>query len=191
MKSPLLAAAALAATLCTALPAQAVVVNIDATKYGFGFPTDPAPVVGQIITPISNGTGGTLNQLTLAAGPYTITNATGLPGADPGFIGWNFSGGWVWSVVIADDATHQVVFYADAGGVQGSQAAIAAQPDVQAFSSSFTLTQATTLDLMIRDYYLPDNAGGVAVSITSAVPEPVSLALMLGGVATLVLRRRR
>ena len=36
---------------------------------------------------------------------------------------------------------------------------------------------------MIRDYYLPDNAGGVAVFIQpqgGAVPEPGSLALLLG-----------
>lgn len=179
------------AALLLAASAHADVINIDATLYGYNFPTDPAPVVGQVITPFSNAAGGVLNQLTLGPGTYNIGNASGMAGADPGFTGWNFSGGWVWSVVIADDATHQVVYYADRGGVQGTQAAIAAQPDVQAFSDSFTLAQTTTLDFMVRDYYLPDNAGGIAVNISSAVPEPASALLMLGGVAALVLRRRR
>lgn len=183
MKLPLLAVALLAGT------AHAQVVNIDATRYGFAFPTDPAPVVGQVITPITSPGGDPLLQLTLGAGTYDITNATGLPGANPAFTGWNFSGGWVWSVVIADDATHKVVYYADRGGVQGSQAALAAQPDVQAFHDTFTLTQTTTLDFMIRDYYLPDNAGGVAVSI-AAVPEASSTALLALGLLALGLRLR-
>lgn len=175
MKLPLLAMAALAGTV------QAQVLNIDATRYGFAFPTDPAPVVGQVITPITNPGNAPLLQLTLGPGTYDISNATGLPGADPAFTGWNFSGGWVWSVVVADDATHQVVYYADRGGVQPSQAGIAAQADVQAFHDSFTLAHATTLDFMIRDYYLPDNAGGIAVLIAPAVPEvPVPMLLTLG-----------
>ncbi|WP_422017865.1 hypothetical protein [Roseateles sp.] len=169
--------------------AHAQVVNIDATRYGFAFPTDPAPVVGQVITPITNPGGDALLQLTLGPGTYGISNATGLAGANPAFTGWNFSGGWVWSVVIADDTTHQVVYYADRGGVQGSQAAIAAQADVQSFHDTFTLAQATTLDFMIRDYYLPDNAGGVAVNI-SAVPEAPSTALLALGLLVLALRRR-
>ena len=34
------------------------IVNVDATLYGFDFPTDPAPVVGQNITPFSLAPGG-------------------------------------------------------------------------------------------------------------------------------------
>ncbi len=177
-----------AAGVLVAGAAQAVVVNVDATLHGYAYPTDPAPVAGQVITPF-NATGGPLNQLTLDAGTYDISNATGMAGANPGFTGWNFSGGWVWSVVIANDANHQVVFYGDAGGVQTSQAAIAAQPDVQTFHGSFTLAQTTTLDFMVRDYYLPDNAGGYAVRITP-VPEPAAAWLLLSGLATLSLRCR-
>lgn len=183
MRFPLVTLALLAGA------AHAQVVNIDARQYGYAFPTDPAPIVGQVVTPISNAPGGSLLQLTLGPGTYEIRNATGLPGADPGFIGWNYSSGWVWSVVIADDATHQVVYYADRGGLQGSQAAIAAQPDVQGFHDVFVLTQATTLDFMIRDYFLQDNAGGVAVNI-SAVPEAPVPALLALGLAAIGARLR-
>jgi len=174
MKLPLLALAALAGA------AQAQVLNIDATRYGFAFPTDPAPVVGQIITPITNPGGEPLLQLTLGPGTYDISNATSLAGANPAFTGWNYSGGWVWSIVVADDATHNVVYYADRGGVQGSQAAIAAQADVQAFHDSFTLAQTTTLDFMVRDYYLPDNAGGIAVLLAPVPEVPAPTLFMLG-----------
>ena len=183
MKLPLITLAALAGT------AQAQILNIDARQYGFAFPTDPAPVVGQLITPITNPPGGALLQLTLGPGTYEISNATGLPGANPAFTGWNYSSGWVWSIVIADDATKRVVYYADRGGVQGTQAAIAAQPDVQNFRDVFVLTQTTTLDFMIRDYYLPDNFGGVAVNI-SAVPEMPVAALMALGMVVIAWRRR-
>lgn len=184
MKLTLPALALLAGT------AHATVINIDARQYGFAFPTDPAPVVGQVITPITNPAGGSLLQLTLDPGVYRISNATGMVGADPSFTGWNFSGGWVWSVVVADATTHQVVYYADRGGVQGSQAGIAAQPDVQSFQDLFILTQPTTLDFMIRDYYLPDNAGGVAVDV-SPVPELPVPALLALGLAGVGLWRRR
>lgn len=185
-------AAVIAALFCYAQAHADVIVNIDARQSGFEYPggggSDPAPVPGQVITPI-----GTLNQQTFAAGSYTITNATGLAGANPSFTGWQFNGGasWVWNFVIADDATHQVVFYADAGGIQSSQAAIAAQPDVQSFSGTFSLASSTTLDFMVRDFFLGDNAGGVALDITSAVPEPGTLALLASGLGGLGLRRKR
>ena len=93
---------------------------------------------------------------------------------------------------MSDAATNQVVYYADRGGVQGTQASIAAQPDVQSFQDTFVLTQATTLNFMIRDYYLPDNAGGVAVdvSLISSVPDAPTPALLALGLAAMGLRLR-
>ena len=40
-----------------------------------------------------------------------------MAGANPDFTGWRFNSApnWVWGVVIADDATRQVVNYTDAG----------------------------------------------------------------------------
>lgn len=198
---------ALAATACLTLAslAQAAVVNINGTGTGFAFPTDPAPVVGQVITPISNLPGGALNQLTLGPGTYRIQNAFAqqAAGADPGFSGWRFNDGanWVWNFVIADDASHQVVFYGQAGdafggGVYSTQAGIAAQQDVIDYSAFFTLAQTTTLDFMVRDYYLLDNAGGVSLLITEpgvsqGVPEPTPTALLLAALAAAALARRK
>ncbi|MGZ8248022.1 MAG: YDG domain-containing protein [Methylomagnum sp.] len=145
------------------------IVNIDATKYGFAFPTDPAPVPGQVISPITNPTGGALNRLTLPAGTYTVSNGTGRSGANGSYTAWRIDGGanWVWNFVVADDATHQVVVYGEAGSTQSTQAAVAAQPAVQNFATTFTLPTATTLDFMVRDYGLTDNAGGVALNIST------------------------
>jgi hypothetical protein len=39
----------------------------------------------------------------------------------------------------------------------------------------------TKLDFFTIDYYLPDNAGGVALDISAAAPEPASWALLVGG----------
>lgn len=152
--------------------AHGVVVNIDATRYGFAAPTDPAPVVGRPITPITNPPGQPLLQLTLPAGRYRVSNASGLPGANSGFTGWRYNAGanWVWNFVISDNTTGLVVYYADRGMIQPTQEAIASQPDVIAFRDTFTLSAATTLNFMIRDYFLDDNAGGMALQIEVAPP---------------------
>jgi len=174
-----------------------VIVNIDATKYGFAFPTDPAPVPGQLISPFSLAPGGVLNQLSLGAGNYTITNATGLAGATPTFTGWRFNSAnnWVWNFIISDAVTNRVVLYGEAGGLKSSQSLIAAQSSVQNFSTTFTLATPKTLNFMIRDYILSDNAGGVALNISStaaAVPEPNSMALLaIGALMGMVVRRFR
>lgn len=142
-----------------------IVVNVDATRYGFAFPTDPAPVPGQIVTPITNPSGLPRNQVTLGPGRYRVSNATGRPGANPAFTAWNFSGGWVWSIVLANDATGAVLAYTDAPALFSTQAQAAASPLVAAVSTTFTLSTTTTVDFFIRDYFLPDNQGGVAVLI--------------------------
>ena len=148
--------------------AISTVVNIDAQWYGYQFPTDPAPHVGQVLQPLTSAPGGGFNELTLAAGTYRVRNATGMPGADPSFTGWRFNGrdNWVWSVVITK-ASGECVFYTDAGGVQSTQAAIAAQPDVPTAGGTFTLDEDGIVRFMIRDYGLSDNAGGVAVVVTT------------------------
>ncbi len=194
---PLLLTAAMS---CLAVPAfsQTTVVNVDATLYGYGYPTDPAPTVGQVIAPFSLTPTGSLLQLVLGAGTYSVGNATGMTGANPTFTGWRYNGdpNWVWNFVLANASTDAVIFYGEAGGIQGSQSGIASDPAVQDFSGTFTLAAPTTVDFMIRDYYLPDNAGGVALAITpvTTTPEPESLALIGTGLVPLLgmeVRRRR
>ncbi|MBI5418085.1 PEP-CTERM sorting domain-containing protein [Candidatus Poribacteria bacterium] len=69
---------------------------------------------------------------------------------------------------------------------------IANHPGVQNFSRTFTLNNTTTLDFMIRDYYLPDNAGGVALNIHAA-PEPSTFILFIigGGLVGMVTYKRK
>lgn len=170
----------------------ATVINIDATLYGYLFPTDPAPVTGQIISPFS--TSGHLNQITLSAGTYAVTNAIGLPGADPDLTATRFNSGenWAWNFIIANDSDKSVILYGEAGGIASSKSGIANQLSVQNFSSTFHLSTTTTLDFMIRDYYLADNAGGVALNIT-AVPEPKTSSMLAAGLGLLgfMVHRRR
>lgn len=170
----------------------ATVINIDATLYGYLFPTDPAPVTGQVISPFS--TSGPLNQITLSAGTYAVTNAIGLPGADSDLTATRFNSGenWAWNFIIANDSDKSVILYGEAGGIASSKSGIANQLSVQNFSSTFHLSTTTTLDFMIRDYYLADNAGGVALNIT-AVPEPKTFSMLAAGLGLLgfMVHRRR
>jgi hypothetical protein len=173
------------ALLAAAAGAQAQIINIDAT-HGFtydGGGSDPAPQPGQHLNLI-----GTPPQLTLGAGTYTITNAAGLPGALFQAWSWNLNtSSWGWAFVVADHATHNTLLYAEAGQVQNSAAAVAAQAAVQNFSTSFTLAAPTTLDFTLRDYYVNDNGGGISLKISavSAVAEPGQAALLLAGLAGL------
>ena len=120
------------------------------------------------------------DQLTLDAGTYLITN-----GATSGYdSAWNFQGypntpNWVWSFLIADDATSQVLVNGYVGAVEPTQAAMAglvgtttwngttelAATSTQDFRATLILTHTTTLDFLIDDYYLADNGGGVTINI--------------------------
>jgi hypothetical protein len=181
------AALTLAVALLAAVPSHAVVVNIDAS-HGFtydGGGSDPAPQPGQHINLI-----GAPVTLALDAGTWRVTNAAGLPGAL--FSAWSYNVGtssWAWAFVAADDATRRVLFYAEAGG-GSSAAAVAALPAVQNFRHEFTLAAPTTLVFTLRDYYVPDNAGGISIDV-SPVPEPGPAALLAAGLALLGWRARR
>lgn len=179
------------ASLLAAAAAQAQIVNIDAS-HGFTYDrggSDPAPLPGQHINPI-----GAPLMLTLDAGTYQLTNAAGQPGAD--FSAWSFNVGtasWYWAFVTYDAANNQTLRYFAAGDVKSSPAAVAAQPAVQTFSDQLVLTQRTTVGFTLRDYFVPDNAGGISVRVSavSPVPEPAPVALLLAGLGAVGLLARR
>ena len=118
-------AIALSATaICAA--AEATIVTIDAAQYGAssasGGPNQPNVQPGAVLNNIYSPK----DQLILR-GTYTITNA-----ATSGYYSaWNFQGypstpNWVWSFLIADDATSTVIDDGYVGGVEPTQAAMAA-----------------------------------------------------------------
>jgi hypothetical protein len=184
------------ALFCVPGVASATVVNLGS---GLGFTydgggSDPEPQAGQHINFI-----GDVPTLTLGPGTYEITNATGLPDANPDYTAWSFNLGtssWAWAFVLAT-AGGTVIDYEEAGR-GSSKAEVAALPAVQGFHSTFTLDAATTVAFTLRDYYVLDNGGGIALSILpvgqeGAVPEPASWATMIAGFGMIggALRRRR
>ncbi len=181
------ALAAAMTALALGAPAQAIIVNIDASHrftYDSGG-SDPSPLPGQHINLIGNAI-----TLALPAGDYRITNAAGQPNAL--FSAWSYNtwtSSWAWAFVAADDATRKVLFYAQAG-FGSSAAQVAALPAVQNFSMNFSLAAPTTMLFTLRDYYVPDNAGGISIDI-SAVPEPAISGMLAAGLAVLAFRARR
>jgi hypothetical protein len=79
-------------------------------------------------------------------------------------------------------------------GVSGVPANLLPGTSTAGFVDTLNLASTTTLDFFIDDYFLPDNGGGVALSIeptSTAAPEPSTLLLLGAGLAGLGLFRRR
>lgn len=154
------------------------IVNINATQNGCSQCSGPQNVLPGTVVSIL----GPKVQLTLPAGTYRITNAAGLQGALYG--GWNYNSSganWVWSFMVANEATSTVLMDDYIGSTQSSLAAIAgltntptydgntvlAATSTAGFTDQLTLTQTTTLDFFIDDYGLSDNLGGVSLLVRS------------------------
>ena len=198
----------LAASISSAAGAT---VQIDSTVYGCAFPQCSGGPSSIPVGTVVNLSSFPKLQLTLGAGTYNLTNA-----ATTGYYSaWNFSGGWVWSFIVANDATSTVLLsdYVNISP-QSSQAAAAGATGVTThrqltsstaltlpgtstagFIDTFSLAATTTLDFFADDYFLPDNNGGVALNVTLAregVPEPAPLILCGSALCVIAagLRRR-
>jgi hypothetical protein len=207
-----LPAAAVIALLAVSAEAKAATISIDSTVSGcFGGDGQACSDGSAHLFPGSRVTLIDPVTITLAPGAYTITDA-----ATSGYYSaWNFSGGWVWNWAATTDngdGTGNVFLVGASGYIYGSQSAAAGAHDgnyggpggpvlplldptggPDNYSLSFTLPTTTKLDFFTIDYYLPDNAGGVALDISAAAPEPSTWAMLTIGFAGLgaLTRRRR
>jgi len=159
----------------------------------FAYPVAPGTVV-DLFNPV---------LVDLQAGDYLIADAWGKAGAL--YDAWNFqigaAGSWASHFVAAKPlGGNQYSVLIDgislleptcknhfcAWDTQAeAAAAFAATPPFR-----LHLAQDTTVAFVSADYYLPDNSGGISLSVT-AVPEPESWAMLLAGLTVLGLRRRR
>ena len=166
--------------------ASTTIVNISGTVSGCtpcnGYHPAPGTTVGSLINPV---------LVDFSAGTYTVTNAVGQAGATPGYDAWRFNGSesnWIWTAMIIDAATRQVILdtLPDPQAFVGTHDQVANADYARKYTGNFTLAEDTTLAFVLEDYYLPDNAGGVALKISSfpaagGVPEPSTWGLFIAG----------
>ncbi len=199
------------ALFAAGLAQAGTVIDIDATKYGCSQCNGPTNVEpGTTVNPFFTGGASSLLQLTLGPGTYTITNAD--PNGTDYFSAWNFqgyptSGNWVWSFMVADDATDKILMDDFVTAIEPTQSAMSnltgtmtfdgmtqlAGTSTAGFTDTLTLASTKTLDFFIDDFALGDNGGGVALNISgqSAAPEPGTAGLLLGALAALGIWRIR
>jgi hypothetical protein len=139
-----------------------------------------------------------------AAGTYTVTNGDPLSvgGTPDTYSAWAYNGNgnggnWVWSFVVASVTAGTATILMDdyTNGVESTQAGQAlltgttdwdgttelSSTTTAGFTDTLVLSAPTLLYFFIDDYYVPDNAGGVALNITpvsGGVPEPSTLLLL-------------
>jgi hypothetical protein len=163
----------------------------------FAYPVAPGTLVS-LFNPV---------LVNLTAGSYSLIDAWGTPGAL--YDTWNFqtsaAGSWASHYVAAEvlpDGQYRVLVDGESlldptcanhfCAWSTREQAVAAFLATPAFT--FTLSQDATVAFVVADYYLPDNDGGVSLTI-SAVPEPATWGLLLAGGAAVSgvagARRRR
>lgn len=192
-----LAAAAFAAVAAAGAANADTLVNINgAGSAGAGANISAYPVAPGSIVSFFNPV-----LVDMAAGDYLLKDAWGQAGAL--YDAWNFEqsapGSWTSHFVAAEvlgggqyrvlvdgvallDPTCKNHFCAWDTQAQASAAFLA----TPAFAMH--LDHAMTVAFVSADYFLPDNLGGISLSVT-AVPEPASLGLFLLGLLGLSARR--
>ena len=200
-------AAAVGMLLLSAPTAWADIINISATANGeqTGGVDCSIACEGALINPV---------QYTVGPGTYVIKDAwspTG--GLEPGALydAWNFQAGnpvawaWHWKVLLDDGsdgstinpANYNSFILADVDPTESfSTEYEAALFGAETAPTVLTFTRTTTLDFVVNDYYLPDNAGGVSLDIKriTATPEPSTILLLVSGLLGLgakVVRRNQ
>jgi hypothetical protein len=154
----------------------------------------------------------TTQNLTLKAGTYVVEVVDDT--AAGGFDGWTYASGSkireAFDVTFPDGLTFSID--KQAGDSLKFQAYGTSAAALAAFQSGpyvvysgdtdgtivdvlpmlqFTLAESTELKFSTPDSRRIDNAGGVSLSITQAVPEPQSMALLLAGLCIVAASRRR
>jgi hypothetical protein len=172
-KKSLVASVAFGAVMVVAVGsgARAAIVNINGAVSGYYPVADP---VAGFTNPL---------QLTLDAGTYTISDAFGSGGL---YNAYNqhltYPDDWYWDYVVGDAATGAVLLQVGPNvAFQTEAQAEAAGLDLP--PATLTLSATATLDFAVYDKFVPDNTGGISLTLvpatTIAAPEPSGLGLML------------
>jgi hypothetical protein len=183
------------------------IININALQNGENAGNQSCSITcnGSLIDPV---------QVTLGPGTYQLNDAwSSSTGLEPGALydAWNFEAGnptawaWHWKVLFddgsdgstVDPANYSSLLIADVDPTQAFSTELAAANFGAATTPTvITLSKTTTLDFVVNDNQLGDNAGGVSLAVActsgacltvpgSAAPEPSTLALLGCGLGVL------